>query len=580
MKDNVDYAKIIKAKINLADFLSKDLRLIKSGTNYKALCPFHNEKTPSFTINQEKNSFNCFGCGVSGDIFSYVMEKYKIDFKEALKILANEAGVNLKNTNYSALKKNSENKAKYLHIMNLIGNFYNENLKKNYLDNEHIKTFFKSKNIDATTIEKFHLGYSEDFLGVIKFLNKKGFDDQTITDLNIFKKNSNHKIYDIYSKRIIFPIKDKLNNTIGFGGRILQGNGPKYINSSENEFFKKRFILYNMNNLKNIKSKLHNLFIVEGYTDVIAMEKAGFNSVAPLGTAVSEEQLNLAWQYNNEPIIFFDGDQAGKHASIRVLDIALKYLVAERSLSFIFPDDLEDPDTILNKTNGKDIMKSLLENKSSFIETLIKSELIENMNTPERILLFKNSLSNKINKIDNAEIKNLYKYIMNEKIQESLKESIKKTDYNPAKINKDYQFIKKYKDRKEEQFVLRRERSILGAMINNFNLLKNNDEIFAEVYISNNELSILRDNIIEIISNKAINESLELKESLINKGLSQIIKRHFNTRDCIQFSLIENYANEKTNINNANKAFMDIINIQEEWYRRKNKNLSKSTQKL
>ena len=577
MKDNVDYAKIIKAKINLADFLSKDLRLIKSGTNYKALCPFHNEKTPSFTINQEKNSFNCFGCGVSGDIFSYVMEKYKIDFKEALKILANEAGVNLKNTNYSALKKNSENKAKYLHIMNLIGNFYNENLKKNYLDNEHIKTFFKSKNIDATTIEKFHLGYSEDFLGVIKFLNKKGFDDQTITDLNIFKKNSNHKIYDIYSKRIIFPIKDKLNNTIGFGGRILQGNGPKYINSSENEFFKKRFILYNMNNLKNIKSKLHNLFIVEGYTDVIAMEKAGFNSVAPLGTAVSEEQLNLAWQYNNEPIIFFDGDQAGKHASIRVLDIALKYLVAERSLSFIFPDDLEDPDTILNKTNGKDIMKSLLENKSSFIETLIKSELIENMNTPERILLFKNSLSNKINKIDNAEIKNLYKYIMNEKIQESLKESIKKTDYSPIKINKDHQFIKKYKDRKEEQFVLRRERSILGAMINNFNLLKNNDEILAEIHISNSELSILRDNIIEIISKKDINESLELKESLINKGFSQIIKRHFNTHDCIQFSLIENYANEKTNINNANKAFMDIINIQEEWYKRKNKNLSNTT---
>ena len=336
MKDNVDYAKIIKAKINLVDFLSKDLRLIKSGSNYKALCPFHNEKTPSFTINQEKNSFNCFGCGVSGDIFSYVMEKYKIDFKEALKILANEAGVNLKNTNYSSLKKSTENKAKYLHIMNLISNFYNENLKKNYLNNEHINTFLKSKNIDTTTIEKFHLGYSEDFLGVIKFLNKKGFDDKTLIDLNIFKKNSNDKIYDVYSKRIIFPIKDKLNNTIGFGGRILEGNGPKYINSSENEFFKKRFLLYNMNNLKNIKSKLDKLFIVEGYTDVIAMEKAGFNSVAPLGTAVSQEQLNLAWQYNNEPIIFFDGDQAGKNASIRVLDIALQYLRSRKIFKFYF----------------------------------------------------------------------------------------------------------------------------------------------------------------------------------------------------------------------------------------------------
>ena len=577
MKDNVDYAKIIKAKINLVDFLSKDLRLIKSGSNYKALCPFHNEKTPSFTVNQDKNSFNCFGCGVSGDIFSYVMEKYKIDFKEALKILANEAGVNLKNTSNSSLKTSTEKKAKYLQIMNLISDFYNENLKKTYLNNEYITTFLKSKNIDSTTIEKFHLGYSKDFLGVIKFLNEKGFDNKTLIDLNIFKKNSNDKIYDIYSKRIIFPIKDKLNNTIGFGGRILEGTGPKYINSSENEFFKKRFLLYNMNNLKNVKSKLHKLFIVEGYTDVIAMEKAGFNSVAPLGTAVSQEQLNLAWQYNNEPIIFFDGDKAGKHASIRVLDIALQYIGVERSLSFIFPNNSDDPDTILNKYNGKDIIKSLLENRSSYIETLIKSELIENMNTPERILLFKKSLLIKINKIENTEIKNLYKYIMNEKIQESLKESIKKTDYNPVKINKDYQFIKKYKDRNEEQFVLRRERSILGAMINNFNLLKNNDEILAEIHISNNELSILRDNIIEIISKKDINKSLELKENLINKGLSQIIKRHFNTRDCIQFSLIENYANEKTNINNANKAFMDIINLQEEWYKRKNKNLSNTT---
>ncbi len=577
MKDNVDYAKIIKAKINLVDFLSKDLRLFKSGANYKALCPFHNEKTPSFTVNQDKNSFNCFGCGISGDVFSYVMEKYKIDFKEALKILANEAGVNLKNTNYSDLKKSSENKAKYLHIMNLISNFYHENLKRNYLNNEYINTFLKTKNMDTLTIEKFDLGYSEGFLGVIKFLNKKGFGEKTLTDLNIFKKNSNNKIYDVYSKRIIFPIKDKLNNTIGFGGRIIEGVGPKYINSSENEFFKKRFLLYNMNNLKNIKSKQDKLFIVEGYTDVIAMEKAGFYSVAPLGTAVSHEQLNLAWQYNNEPIIFFDGDKAGKHASIRVLDIALQNLGVERSLSFIFPENSEDPDTILNKNNGQDIIKSLQENKSSYIETLIKSELIENMNTPEKILLFKKNLSNKINKIENTEIKNLYKYVINEKIQESLKESIKKTDYNPVKINKDHQFIKKYKNRKEEQFVLRRERSILGAMINNFNLLKNNDEILAEVHISNNELSILRDNIIEIISKKDINESLQLKESLINKGLSKIIKKHFNTNDCIQFSLIENYANEKSNINNANKAFMDIVSIQEQWHKRKNKNLSNTT---
>ncbi len=574
MKENLDYAKIIKEKITLVDFLNKDLKLIKSGSNYKALCPFHNEKTPSFTINPEKNSFKCFGCGIAGDIFSYVMEKYKIDFKEALKILANEAGISLKDRNYSKIKEVSEKKVKYLHIMNLISNFYNENLKKNYLSNNYISSFLKLKNIDTETIEKFHLGYSEDYLSVINFLNKKGFENETLLDLNIFKKNSNDKIYDPYAKRITFPIKDKINNTIGFGGRILEGNGPKYINSAENEFFKKRFLLYNMNNLKNIKSKLQKLFVVEGYTDVIAMEKAGYNSVAPLGTAVSQEQLILAWQYNNEPIIFFDGDQAGKNASYRVLDIALQHLRAERSLSFIFPKSSEDPDNIINNINGNNIIKSLIESKSSFIETLIKSELIENMNTPERILLFKKSLAEKISRIENKEIKNLYKYIINEKVQESLKESIKKTDYEPIKANKDQQFIKNYKNRKEEQFVLRRERSILGAMINNFNLLKNNDEILAEIHISNNELSILRDNIIEIIAKKDINKSLELKENLISKGLSHIMKKHFNTSDCIEFSLIENFANEKTNINSANETFIEIINIQKDWYKRKNKNLS------
>ena len=155
----------------------------------------------------------------------------------------------LKDNNYSSDKKAIENKAKYIYIMNLISDFYHENMKKSYLKNENIISFFKSKNIDAKTIEKFHLGFSENFLGVINFLNKKGIENHTLLDLNIFKKNSKDKIYDNYAKRIIFPIKDKLNNTIGFGGRILEGNGPKYINSAENEFFKKRFLLYNMNNL-------------------------------------------------------------------------------------------------------------------------------------------------------------------------------------------------------------------------------------------------------------------------------------------------------------------------------------------
>ena len=578
MKENLDYAKIIKSKINLVDFISKDLKLIKSGSNFKALCPFHNEKTPSFVVNQEKNNFNCFGCGKSGDIFSYVMEKYKVDFKESLNILANEVGLNIKNSNYAEINKFTKNKKKYFEIMNLIANYYHENLKMVYNSNSIIDSFLKTKKIDMPIIDRFNLGYSENFVNVINYLKEKSIKPENLIELGIYKNNSNGKIYDVFSKRIIFPIRDKLNNVIGFGGRLLEGNGPKYINSSENDFFKKRLSLYNMNNLMKVKSKLENLFLVEGYTDVIAMERLGYNAVAPLGTAVSIEQLDIAWQYANEPVVFFDGDEAGRNASFRVLDIALSNVEAEKSLSFIFPENTEDPDTISNKVNGEEIINSLIKNKLSFIETLLKSDLINNnMNGPERILLFKKNLLRKINKINDIEVKNLYKYILNEKIQENLKQSIKKTNYNPVKSNKDNQFVKKYKDRKEEQFVLRRERSILGAMINNFNLLRENDEMLAEIPISNHELATLRDAIIEILSSRTINKSLELKINLIEKGLSRIIKNHFITQDCLQFSLVENYANEKTNINDAKRALLDVILLQEKWYKKKNKNLSNIT---
>jgi len=158
-----------------------------------------------------------------------------------------------------------------------------------------------------------------------------------------------------------------------------------------------------------------------------------------------------------------------------------------------------------------------------------------------------------------------------------LRESIRKTNYSPIKSNKDNQFIKKFKDRKEEQFVLRRERSILGAMINNFKLLKENDEILAELFISNIDLAKLRDAIIDIISNNDLNKSLELKNSLINRGLSKIIKNHFITEDCMKFNLVETYANETTDINVAKKALLDVILLQEKWYKRKNKNLSNIT---
>ena len=580
MFENTDYAKIIKSKINILDYISKDVKVIKSGNSVKALCPFHKEKTPSFTINEIKDSYRCFGCGKSGDIFSYVMEKYKINFRESIKILASEAGINLssKLNNSKLIKESREDQKSYFEIMNIIATYYHENLKKHLKNNS--LSILKEKNITNEIIMKYYLGLSSRIDELISFLIKSNVNIQLLVKLEIFKVHKNGNKYDMFTNRLMFPIKDRLDRVIGFGGRSLDNSNPKYINSSENKFFKKRNILYNMNNLKKMKTRDHKLYIVEGYTDVIAMEKNGYNSVAPLGTAISSEQINLTWKYVNEPNIIFDGDKAGLNATYRALDVALCDIEPEKTLNFIFLENEEDPDNLLKTNEGKSRIQNFIEGKFSFIETIMRSQITNSLDTPERVLVYKKKLLIKINYINNTEIKNLYKLIIEEKIREALRKSIKAANHSILNFNKDSQFIKKFKDRNEEQFVLRRERSILGAMINNFNLLRNNDEVLAELYISNNELSMLRDAIIDSISQEKIQKAKELKDSLINKGLTNIIKNHFATKDCIKFHIKENYAKESTNIIDAKKALLDIILLQEKWYEKKNKSLSKITQKL
>ena len=580
MSENIDFAKIIKSKINIVDYISKDLRLTRSGSSIKALCPFHKEKTPSFTINENKETYRCFGCGKAGDLFSYVMEKYKINFRESIKILANEAGVDINKNfkQYKFIKESGDNQKNYFGAMNNIATYYHQNLIEHLKDNS--LSILKEKNITNEIIVKYKLGLSSNIEKLINYLLKNNVDIESLVKLGVFKVNKNGNKYDMFTNRLMFPIRDRLERVIGFGGRSLDGSSPKYINSSENNFFKKRNILYNMNNLKMMKTRDHNLFIVEGYTDVIAMEQNGYNAVAPLGTAISLEQIKLTWKYVNEPNIIFDGDKAGINATYRALDVALFSIEPEKTLNFIFLAQDEDPDSLLKTNEGKIKFQNFIKSKSSLIETIIKSQITNNLDTPERVLAFKKKLLNKINNIKNTEIKNLYKLVVGEKIKESLRKSIKVTNYTVLNTNKDNQFIKKFKNRKEEQFVLRRERSILGAMMNNFNLLRDNDEILAELYFSNKELSLLRDAIIDILSQEKVKKASELKSSLINKGLANVIKNHFVTEDCIKFQLKENYAKESTNISEAKKALLDIVLLQEKWYEKQNKSLSKISQKL
>ena len=568
---NIDFAKIIKEKIKISEIISRDCNLIRSGTGFKALCPFHKEKTPSFVVNDDKESFNCFGCGKSGDVYSYIMAKHNIDFREALKFLAEYANVDIKLSTSSFEYNKKDDKKKYFEIMGFINNFYQNKL------NQHLQTkklsILERKKIDKKLIDKFKIGLSSNSKDLMVYLEKKFIDRNSLIELGIFKENENGNSFDLFKNRLMFPIIDRLNRVIAFGGRILEGEGPKYINSWENSFFKKREILYNLNNLQGLNESNNTIYLVEGYTDVIALSKLGKYAVAPLGTSISIEQISLLWKYVEEPTIFLDGDKAGKMASKRLLDLTLPYLNIGKSLNFILLSDKRDPEDILNGNNGKQLLEEILKNKVSFLDTMMFFETKNELNSPERLLGYKKRLFNKLRLIENEDVRTLYITFLKKKLEEVFNHSINK-EQNKYKRGYDTYFVKLAKEKSQIRFVLRRERSIVGAMINNFKLLQDYDEQFAKIPLSNSELSKLRDYIIEIISTQTINSSKELKELLIEKGYSQLIKKHLPTSDCINYNLIEKYAMETTNIRDAGKALMDLINIQEKWYNELNKNLS------
>ena len=276
MKEKIDYVQLIKNRIDIVDIISKDLRLEKSGLNYKALCPFHEEKTPSFTINPQKQNYVCYGCGKSGDLFSYVMEKYKISFKEAMEKIAKDANIEINQNLVSQTLSSIKNSKYYYQVMNEITNYYNLNLKK-YLANNTV-SFLEKKNITIEKIEKYSLGLSDNADNLQNYLSKKSINLDYLLENNIFKINNYKKKYDLFTDRIMFPIRDRYENTVAFGGRSINDEKPKYINSWENDIFKKRLVLYNLPSLNSIRSREENVYIVEGYTDVIKMHQSGITN--------------------------------------------------------------------------------------------------------------------------------------------------------------------------------------------------------------------------------------------------------------------------------------------------------------
>ena len=348
----------IKSQVNVYDVISQYLPLEKVGSSYRALCPFHPEKTPSFYVSPQKNIWKCFGCGKSGSAITFVMEYEGLSFSEALIKIAEKQGIKLK---FTGKDKFQENK-KYYQLLELVSKFYQQQLRTS----PKARKYLSDRNILPSTIDKFNIGYSPEDDSFIKWIEKNNINKEDLVKIGVISSIESKK--DKFSGRIIFPIKNLQGKIVGFGGRSIEPNkSPKYLNSPETQIYKKSEILYGLYESKDLIRELKEAILVEGYFDVISPYQIGIkNVVATLGTALSLKQTKMLKKFVNKVYILYDSDEAGKKAAIR----AAKMLLYQGIDVYYVNIENKDPDELAK--NGYNSFKQHLEKSTRFTEFLLE----------------------------------------------------------------------------------------------------------------------------------------------------------------------------------------------------------------
>lgn len=404
---------LMKERVSLSQIVRQDVTLQKKGREFVGRCPFHNEKTGSFFVNDDKGTFYCFGCGASGDVIEYLMRIKGIQFTQAVELLSEISGIKLPERAQCGNDSIQRQKS----ILQKIMEFFKSNL---WLSSEAIN-YCKRRGLEKEIIDKFSIGYApkESYL-LLNCLKDAKFSPDDILNSGVFVEKEG-KLICRFRNRIMFPVVSKKGEPIAFGGRGIQKDAqPKYINSPETTIFQKRETLYGYSlAIKNI-SKIAPFILVEGYMDVVMMSKHGFNTaVASMGTSFSSQHLAKLWQYSDDPIVCLDGDSAGYNAMVKIAFMALSYLQPGKSLRFCRIPGNDDPDSFL-RNHPRAEMEHLLsksENLIDFIWEHFSKTFLEMVNkTPENIAEWKREIFMHVDEIQNADIKSLYKQGMKTRI--------------------------------------------------------------------------------------------------------------------------------------------------------------------
>ena len=524
MKYPKEYLDEIKARLKVSNVVSKSINLKKRGKEFVGLSPFKNEKTPSFTVNDEKGFYHCFSTGEHGNIFDFIMKTQNLKFGEAVKTLANFAG--MRPHTFSKADEEREKKWKiYNSIYIRYVDFYHAELLIN--DESSIaKEYLKKRKLSLDIIKKFKIGYVKKNSNFFKMLIKE-FEEKSLIESGLFYFDEKHNIYlERFRDRIIFPINNISGKPIGLGGRIIQENNylAKYINSPETPFFKKGSNLYNLDSSRKLSNKIDNIYLVEGYMDVIGLSKNGIeNVVANLGTSLTEKQILILNQFFNHIVICFDGDESGYKAALRAAENSIKELQPEKKISFLFLPEKEDPDSFANK-KGKDyFIKFTNENLISIHKFIYEHYRNQTDDNPSSLAIFEKKLRSICNTIKDKYIK---KYILEFFLE-------KVSDLTPYSNNTSKKYLKKkygslestkkhFNETKSLSQVELKEFSFLYLILNNLDFFKENLKLIENVNLFTHENKLVFKSILKQLETR---EKISLSDISIDQQLvDRIIK--------------------------------------------------------
>ena len=579
----------VRQSNDIVDVISQYVRLKRSGRNYFGLCPFHNEKSPSFSVSPEKQIFHCFGCGVGGNVFTFLTKIEGINFVEAVQQLAERANIQLPTLENNVDSAKEALKAKVYKVNEFTAKYYHENLYRP--ESKMAQEYIKKRKLSNETLKSFQIGFSGKFDELYQELKKQGFEDREILESGLVNKNERGQFIDRYRNRLMFPICDVRGRVIAFGGRVLDDSKPKYINSPENVVYSKGRHLYGLNVAKKYDIK-KRLLIVEGYMDVISLHQRDIhNVVASLGTALTQQQGYLLRNNTEQIILSYDSDEAGQTAKVRAMEILQNMGCDIRVLQM---EGAKDPDEYVIKY-GNARFQNLVDKAISVIEFKVKIlRQSLNLESTNDKIKFLNEIAKLIAKIDNSMEREVYI----EKIakeydvsKEAIYAEVNKLTYKESKdekvLSKTRPVVrhieKKETDNDVSEATKRRENTVLAILLsgdkNIYEIIKQNitiqdfkyeidkkiaEKLYEEFENGNSNINSMIDNLSEEEQNHitmimAEDYGIDDVEKAIDDIIQSYEKDKLNERKLEILELLEENTTEETQKKELEKELNDII---------------------